>query len=419
MADGQLGEVPLDKPWAEDRTVSDGLPIRADTDRGATDAGLASLLDGDPRRWRAALDDRYAVVDQVLAGRRRAVIYPAARMGREAAARLRSMGIEVVAFGDRDPTVRDGRVDGLPVLSPAQVSATHRADAILVASTLHDSAIREDLEGRGCEHVVPVAYLNLRMPEVFGSREYDGSWTAATDPANRAAIEAAYSLFGDNESRRVFAGKLAYYLSLEKARLDDIRSPSTIYFDRGVYEVDVEEAVVDGGAFVGDTLSSFLSATAGRFRSYVAFEPDPASFEKLAAMAAPDPSRITAVQAGLASRTASARLMSTQGADSRMLDRDELGGELVPVVSLDDYFQNRPPPTFIKMDIEGAEADALRGAVGLLADHSPKLAISAYHFPTDLWTIPLLMDRLMPGCRLYLRHYTREVDDTVCYAIRT
>lgn len=69
------------------------------------------------------------------------------------------------------------------------------------------------------------------------------------------------------------------------------------------------------------------------------------------------------------------------------------------------------------MDIEGAETEALLGAAGLLGNTSPKLAISAYHFPTDLWTIPLLMDRLTPGSRLYLRHYTREVDDTVCYAI--
>jgi hypothetical protein len=45
------------------------------------------------------------------------------------------------------------------------------------------------------------------------------------------------------------------------------------------------------------------------------------------------------------------------------------------------------------------------------------LAISAYHYPSDLWAIPLLLARIAPGARLYLRHYTREFDDTVCYSV--
>ena len=338
-------------------------------------------------------------------------------MGRDAASRLRSIGVDVVAFGDRDPTLHGSHIDGLPVLSPAQVSAKHHADVILVSSTMYDSAIREDLEARGCGSVVPVGYLNLRLPDVFRAREYDGAWDAVADPANRADIEAAQSLFGDNESRRVFEGKLAYYLSLDKAHLDAIKSMATIYFDRGVFDLGVDEVVVDGGAYVGDTLATFLKQSSGIFRSYVAFEPDPVSFKTLETVAAFDRSRITAVQAGLASRTSTARFLSTHGADSRMLIGQESGGESVPVVSLDEYFEGRPAPTMIKLDIEGAEVDALNGARGVLGSATPVLAISAYHYPADLWTLPLLIRQFMPGSRLYLRHYTREVDDTVCYAI--
>lgn len=379
-------------------------------------APLAAILDVDPQGLRRALDRRYAVLDEVLAGRQRAVIYPAARMGKEAARRLRSLGVEVAAFGDGNPTLQGGHIDGVPVLSPAQLAAGHHADVVLVSSTMYDSAIREDLEARGCKHVVPIGYLNLRLPDVFRSREYDGAWTAIADPANRPAIEAAYALLGDQESRRVYEGKIAYYFGLDKARLDEIRSTSTIYFDRTVYELDGDEVVADGGAFVGDTLLSFLDLSSGRYGSYVAFEPDLENFAKLATVAAVDPSRITVVQAGLAGITSSMRLLSTHGADSRVLDDEESGGVLVPVVSLDAYFEQRRPPSLIKMDIEGAEEVALQGAAGLLRNTAPKLAISAYHFPTDLWTIPLLMNRLMPDSRLYLRHYTREVDDTVCYA---
>jgi FkbM family methyltransferase len=393
------------------------LVTGADAGSDRTHSSLTALLEHDPQAWRSALDRRYAVLDAVLAGERDAIVYPAARLGKEVALRLAAVGVRVVAYGDRDPSVHGGQVDGLPVLSPAEVATRHQADVILVASTMYDSVIREDLESRGCQHVVPVGYLNLRLPDIFRTREYDGAWVAATDPDNRPDIEAAHSLLADQESRTVFEGKLGYYLSRDKARIDGIRSTNTIYFDRSVHDLSPEEVVVDGGAFVGDTLSSFVDESAGRFRSYYAFEPDPVSFDRLAMEAARDPARVTAVQAGLASRTSNARLLSTHGADARLLRGDESGGEEVPVVGLDEYFEERRPPTLIKMDIEGAEADALFGAARLIAAGRPKLAISAYHVPTDLWRIPLLLEKLLPDSPIYLRHYTREVDDTVCYAI--
>jgi FkbM family methyltransferase len=395
------------------------LVTGAGADNERTISSLSALLDHDPHDWRSALDRRHAVVEEVLAGQRDAIVYPAARLGREVASRLRSIGARVVAFGDRNPAAHGGQIDGLPVLSPAEVAARHHADVILIASTMYDSAIREDLASRGCAHIVPVGYLNLRLPDIFSTREYDGAWSAASDPANRSDIEAAYSLLGDEKSRTVFEGKLAYYLGRDKARIDGIRSANMIYFDRTVHELSPAEVVVDGGAYVGDTLSSFLDESAGLFDSYYAFEPDPVSFDRLAMEAARDPARVTVVQAGLARRTSSARLLSTHGADARLLRGDETGGDEVPVVSLDEYFEERRPPTLIKMDIEGAEADALHGAERLISAGRPKLAISAYHYPTDLWRIPLLLDQLLPGSRLFLRHYTREVDDTVCYAIPT
>jgi FkbM family methyltransferase len=404
-------------PVTGDDAVSEGSSSCGDAHAASTASRLAALLDRDPRVWRAALDERYGVLDDVLAGRHPAVVYPAARMGRQAAARLTAMGARVVALGDRDPALHGGRIDGLPVLSPVDIAAVHAGDAILVASTMFDSAICEDLRARSCEAVVPVGYLNLRLPEIFTAREYEGAWVAAADSANRAAIEEAYALLGDEESRRVFAGKLAFYVSLDKERLDEIRSAATIYFDSSVYELGADEVVVDGGAYVGDTLKSFLECCSGRFRSYFAFEPDRASYARLAAVAATDPARITAVRAGLARHTSSARLLSTRGADSRVLGDDEPGGESVPVVGLDEYFEGRRAPSLIKMDIEGAEAEALLGGARLLAEAAPALAVSAYHFPTDLWTVPLLIKRLMPRSRMYLRHYSREIDDTVCYAL--
>ena len=384
---------------------------------GASAASLASVLDLDPVACRARLDQRYAVLDQVLALQAPAVVYPAARMGRAAASRLAGRGVRIVAFGDGSPVLWGTRIDGIPVLSPEEIGRQHRRTPVLLASTMFDSVIREDLERRGCETVVPVGYLNLRLADVFVSREYAGGFTAVTDPANRPAIEEVFAHLADEGSRRMFASKLAFYVDLEKSRLDAIRSEAPIYFDRSVWELGSEESMVDGGAYVGDTLAAFRRATSDRFRAYFAFEPDQDNFAKLAALAAADRARIEPIAAGLARHTGRLRFSSTSGVDVRLLGEDEPGGEALPVVGLEEFFADRQPPTLIKMDIEGSEEDALLGAAGLADRAAPKMAISVYHYPTDLWSIPVLLKRLNPDYRLYLRHYTREVDGTVCYAL--
>jgi FkbM family methyltransferase len=71
---------------------------------------------------------------------------------------------------------------------------------------------------------------------------------------------------------------------------------------------------------------------------------------------------------------------------------------------------------FIKMDIEGAEAEALRGAAATLARFRPKLAISAYHKADDLATLPKLIREQLPEYKLHLDHVTIHGEETVIFA---
>ena len=73
--------------------------------------------------------------------------------------------------------------------------------------------------------------------------------------------------------------------------------------------------------------------------------------------------------------------------------------------------------TFIKMDIEGSEIPALRGAKEIIETQKPKLAICVYHKPEDIWEIPELILDYVPEYRLYLRHYSITYTETVLYAI--
>jgi FkbM family methyltransferase len=357
---------------------------------------------------------RYPDLDEVLARRLPVIVYPAARMAREAASKLRDMGIEVLGFGDSNPAAWGSSVDGLPVSSPHDIGSLASDFVVLIASTVYDSEIAEALAGHGCSRTIPVGVLNLALPDVFISREYYGSLGAVADRANHEAIRSIYESLRDEESKRVFASKLQFYVTHDKSLIDGMLSDH-IYFGEDIWTSAPDDVIVDGGAYTGDTLQDFLRSKRS-YGHYYAFEPDQVNFSRLQSMAGVDGTRVIAVQAGLAGRSGRLRFAATGSVSSKLLSDSEVGDDEIDVVSLDEYFADKPTPTFVKMDIEGAEADALQGGARLIADHAPKLAVSVYHHASDLWELPALMRTLNPGYELSLRHYTREIVDTVCYA---
>lgn len=87
----------------------------------------------------------------------------------------------------------------------------------------------------------------------------------------------------------------------------------------------------------------------------------------------------------------------------------------IDVVKMDDCIDERV--TFIKMDIEGSEANAIRGAERIIREYKPKLAISVYHKKDDLWTIPKLIMEYNPTYKFYLRNYSLGYGESVLYAL--
>lgn len=365
----------------------------------------------------AALEQRFPPLNRLFDQKTLVILYPAGRLSRASAVELQKRGVAVLGFGDRNASLWGSSIDGLPVFSPRQIMEQYSGCSILVSTSLYDSEVCELFTNGGCQWVYPMPWLSHRLPDIFATREYRGALEAVANPQNHDAINQAFRLFADEESRRTFALKIEYLLTFEKWRLDKIRSYKTIYFDSEILQLSDQEVVLDGGAFQGDTLEQFLEISQGIFREYHAFEPDSGNFALLQQKASVDPQRIFPLRCGLANQPGALRFINTSGSDAQFAGEGQQGGESLPVVSLDEYIIGCQPPTFLKLDIEGFEESALRGAVNLITHHQPVLAVSAYHYLEDLWKIPNLIYELNPDYCLLIRHYTREIDDTVCYAI--
>lgn len=88
----------------------------------------------------------------------------------------------------------------------------------------------------------------------------------------------------------------------------------------------------------------------------------------------------------------------------------------IPVTSI-DLSPECQDATWIKLDIEGAEMDALHGAQNVIRRNHPKLTICIYHSDEDMIRIAEYIHELVPEYKLYVRHHMRAAAETVLYAV--
>lgn len=186
------------------------------------------------------------------------------------------------------------------------------------------------------------------------------------------------------------------------------------YFDLPELVHDEGEVFVDVGAYDGDSTQAFMEWSGNHYNSIYCFEPDSTNLERLLfRFPSPDKLKVSVIQKGAWSSNGEL-YFSGEGEEAKIMQNVQ--GTAVPVVKLDDAIGDERV-TYIKMDIEGAEFEALCGAKGLIVRDKPKLAICVYHKSEDIFKIPKLILDYNPDYRLYFGHYTLRWADTVMYAI--
>ena len=207
----------------------------------------------------------------------------------------------------------------------------------------------------------------------------------------------SYSLF-DDESQRVFEGCIRFLLSGELNELKKITTGKQEAFDN-ILKLTETESYLDLGAYRGDTIDEFLAHTNGNYTEIIALEPDRKTYNKLLEHIS-DMNNITAYMKAISSDDSVVRFNSAAGRQSSV----SLQGELIETVSVDTLCEN-VQISYIKMDVEGSEIEALNGARETLSQKKPKLNVALYHRFSDLFEIPLLIKKINPGYEFHLRRH--------------
>ncbi len=189
------------------------------------------------------------------------------------------------------------------------------------------------------------------------------------------------------------------------------------YFDLPQLQKKIteKEVFVDGGSFDGKSSVAFMNLCGGNYRKIYVFEPDPdnqSKCEDTLKNYRGTGENLEMIFKGLWDEKTTLRFAAISNGSSKV---DKNGTKQIDVVSLDEVIHDTV--TFIKLDVEGSEFRALSGARRIIQNDRPKLAISIYHKPEDIWELPALIYSFNPDYSFYLRHYSTAASETVLYAL--
>lgn len=205
----------------------------------------------------------------------------------------------------------------------------------------------------------------------------------------------------------IIDGRILYDLTEGKQYFDLIELPHA-----------KKEVFVDAGCCDGNSTVAFMDWCGGNGYSYC-FEPDGHNYELVKEnFKKKSIDKYEIISKGVWDKETTLSFVSSGDGQSHVSDiygRKEQPTESVPVTSIDSALADKDV-TFIKMDIEGAELNALMGAKKIIESYKPKLAICLYHKTFDILDIPSYILSLRSDYKLYMRHYSFGDAETVLYA---
>lgn len=292
-----------------------------------------------------------------------------------------------------------------------------RRNIVIFGSGMNGKGIVQSLNARG---IMPVCYAD-NARDKWGTRveglevrdpseiDFKGMDAVVITPFNGEIVDAIHKQLLE---LGVTEDVLFNYKDFSATVLEQ-----ELYFDPELIQLCENEVFVDAGALNLETSLRFMEeCRKSHIHNYRihAFEPDCVSYEtcKKVLKGVPD-ADIQLYNAGLWSEDTTLYFEKNGNAASRI--SKEKTGTSIKAVALDGRVLD--PVTFIKMDIEGAELEALKGSREILKRYRPKLAVSLYHKKEDLVEIPSYIKQLVPEYKLYIRHYSNAGVETVLYAV--
>lgn len=225
-----------------------------------------------------------------------------------------------------------------------------------------------------------------------------------------------YSILEDELSKKSMTAYLQgkifnNFTGLSKTYFAHIQNDGGGAYFNNILPFGKNEIMIDCGAFNGDTAIAFTKKY-NNYRKIYAYEPDANMFNQL--LQNTKNLNIVQINKGVFSSTCTLNFNIQNNGCSTF---EKNGSMEIQVEAIDALLKDEKDPiTFIKMDIEGSELEALKGASSIIQLYKPKLAICVYHRSNDLFAIPEILKSLRNDYKFFIRNHQMVPEDTVLYA---
>lgn len=300
---------------------------------------------------------------------------------------LEGYGIKASGVFASDGFVKRKTFRGMPLMSYSEAKDTFGDMVVLLA---FGTGIKEVLAN--IQRISKEQELYVPDVPVAGNTLFDYDFAKA----NAEKLRTVYNALASDSDRFTFESLVRYKLSGRAEYL--YRCERSKDYAYSLLDLGNGETYVDCGAFIGDTVAEFVSAVDG-YKYIYAIEPDIRTFKKLCTNT-DGMENIRCINAAVADGNGTTSFFAAGSRGSR---QHGLGVE-IPTVSIDKVLDGKDA-SFIKMDVEGMESEAIDGAKETIAKHRPKMYLSCYHRSEDMFDIPLRVLAIRNDYKLHIVHH--------------
>lgn len=316
-----------------------------------------------------------------------------------------SKGIKPTAICDSNECKQGTMYQGIPVISIQKAQELYNDFYVFISAPLYYKEIKKYLSDLMNQD-------RICFFENFTEQKALHDYLVQ----NYQYLNFLYNQLGDEDSQKTLVNMLKAWVTCNNDYFVDIFT-SDQYFPPKIIRFSEKEIFVDAGAFIGDTIMKFIEKVNGRYHKIYAFEPNVLCHDQLDKIRAKYHNVVVIPKGAFEYKD---KLSFYNTSNITLNERAHITNDgnqtcTIEVDSIDNLVTDHI--TFLKMDIEGSELSALKGAKNAILNNKPKLAICVYHQYQDIIDIPKYLMSLGLDYKYYLRHHSCYRSETVLYAV--
>jgi len=289
-----------------------------------------------------------------------------------------------------------------------QIDNVPKDAIILWTSTGSPLEVKHKLNEMGFKNISYLAFYKYSAFDLIHPpfiTDFKDDYKKNTDRYN-----SVYDLLTDKKSKEVFEKVINFKMTFDYEFMEGFtNNHEGQYFDKEIIPEIKEISFVDGGGYVGDTATEVIKNYPD-FKKIYLIEPIPENI-RIAKRELSHLENIEFLTCGVSNKKETL-YFNEEKSFSTIYTK---GTQSVEVDTIDNIVKDRV--NFIKLDVEGAEQDAIDGAKETIKRYKPILAICVYHKAEDWYKIPKKVLEIEKNYNVYLRHYMEGIFETVMYFI--